>query len=221
MRRCPLCHSQDAAFFHQDKKRAFYACEHCGLIFADAGSHLPPAAEKHRYGRARANAKQRQLAQFILPLLSQLAQQQAGRLRGLNFGRVLDDASLSNLEAAGHTLKQYDPFFAPDHEALRQRYDFVCSYRVFEHFQDPLKEWSLISRLLNPGGWLAISTPLLTDLAGFAKWHYKNNLTHVSFYQRRTFEFLAQKGDFALLFAAKDLILMQKTSESGINRDPI
>lgn len=95
---------------------------------------------------------------------------------------------------------------------LKQEYDFICCYRVFEHFQYPIKEWTLLSRLLHPGGWLAISTPLLTELDGFAKWHYKNNLTHVSFYQRQTFEYLANNSDFELLFAAKDLVLMQKTS---------
>ncbi len=187
-------------------------CESCGLTFADANSHLPPSAAKQRYGRSRIASKQRQLALFILPLLAQIQQQQQGRLVGLNFGRVLDNASLSTIESEGHTLRQYDPFFAPNHDVLRQEYDFICCYRVFEHFQNPITEWSLLTRLLRSGGWLAISTPLLIDLEGFAKWHYKNNLTHVSFYQRHTFEYLANNSDFELLFAANDLVLMQKTS---------
>lgn len=212
MRRCPLCHSTQTLLLLQDKKRCFYICQTCGLTFADANSHLPPAAEKQRYGRSRIASKQRQLSQFILPLLTQIQLQQKGSLTGLNFGRVLDQTSLATIESAGHTFKQYDPFFAPDHEPLKQDYDFICCYRVFEHFQYPFKEWRLLTRLLKPGGWLAISTPLLIDLEGFAKWHYKNNLTHVSFYQRLTFEYLASNSDFELLFAAKDLVLMQKTS---------
>ncbi|MCL1092010.1 class I SAM-dependent methyltransferase [Shewanella profunda] len=212
MRRCPLCHNSQTYILLQDKKRSFYVCVTCGLTFADANSHLPPTAEKQRYGSSRAPSKQRQLSQFILPLLKQIQHQQAGHLLGLNFGRILDDASLETIEDAGHKLNQYDPFFAPDHETLKQEYDFICCYRVFEHFQNPMKEWSLLSRLLRPGGWLAISTPLLIDLDSFAKWHYKNNLTHVSFYQRHTFEYLAKNSDFELLFAAKDLVLMQKTS---------
>lgn len=210
MPRCPLCQHSQTRKLHQDKKRSFFLCETCGLTFADASSHLPPAAEKQRYGRAGIAAKQKPLSQFILPLLTQLQTQHVGGLTGLNFGRILDNSSLTTIEAAGHTLKQYDPFFAPDHQVLKQEYDFVCCYRVFEHFQHPLKEWNLLSRLVTPGGWLAISTPLLTELTGFAKWHYKSNLTHVSFYQRQTFEYLASHSDFALLFAAKDLVLMQK-----------
>ncbi|MCH1929821.1 class I SAM-dependent methyltransferase [Shewanella sp. A25] len=212
MRRCPLCQNTQTVLLLQDKKRSFYVCQTCGLAFADAKSHLPPAAERQRYGRSRIASKQRQLSQFILPFLEQMQQHQKGSLIGLNFGRILDQDSLISIERAGHTLNQYDPFFAPDHETLKQEYDFICCYRVFEHFQYPVKEWSLLSRLLKPSGWLAISTPLLVDLEGFAKWHYKNNLTHVSFYQRQTFEHLAHNSDFELLFAAKDLVLMQKTS---------
>ena len=212
MRRCPLCHNSQTRLLYQDRKRSFYVCKTCELTFADANSHLPPAAEKQRYGRSRIASKQKQLSQFILPLLAQLEQQQAGSLLGLNFGRTLDNKSLATIENAGHKLNQYDPFFAPNHDALKQQYDFICFYRVFEHFQYPIKEWALLTRLLRCGGWLAISTPLLTELDGFAKWHYKNNLTHVSFYQRETFEYLANNSDFELLFAAKDLVLMQKTS---------
>lgn len=212
MRRCPLCHNSQTYILLQDKKRSFYVCMTCGLTFADPSSHLPPTAEKQRYSCSRVTSKQRQLSQFILPLLEQLQYQHAGSLLGLNFGRILDQTSLTTIESAGHTLNQYDPFFAPAHHTLKQQYDFICCYRVFEHFQYPLKEWSLLTRLLRPGGWLAISTPLLVDLEGFAKWHYKNNPTHVSFYQRQSFEHLAKTSHFELLFAAKDLVLMQKTS---------
>ncbi len=109
--------------------------------------------------------------------------------------------------------------FAADHQLLHHQYDFICCFRVFEHFRTPAKEWSLIETLLKPGGWLAISTPLLTSLTAFAKWHYKNNPTHVSFYQQQTFAYLASQGKFKLIFAAQDFILMQKTSGSAITRD--
>ncbi|NKF52065.1 class I SAM-dependent methyltransferase [Shewanella sp. WXL01] len=218
---CPLC-SHQADFFIQDKKRAFYLCLHCGLVFAAPSSHLLPNVERQRYGRANKAAKQKQLSQFVFPLLAQITQQQPQtHLTGLNFGRVLDENSIDEINAAGHTLNQYDPFFAANPEVLKQDYDFVCCYRVFEHFRSPQKEWRLLSQLVRPGGWLAISTPLLSNLNQFAKWHYKTNPTHVSFYQQATFEYMAAVSGFDLLFASKDFILMQKPSESDIKRNPI
>ncbi|WP_144211689.1 methyltransferase domain-containing protein [Shewanella donghaensis] len=217
MIKCPLC-SQTAEFFIQDKKRAFYSCSQCSLVFANPQSHLMPAAQLQRYGRANKAAKQKQLVQFIEPLLSQISAQQSGSLVGLNFGRVMDRVSLDKIELAGHHLYQYDPFAKTDQQLFKQQYDFICCYRVLEHFQQPAKEWQLLSKLLKPDGWLAINTSLLTDLNNFSKWHFKNNPTHVSFYRQQTFEYLAQHSEFKLLFAAKELVLMQKSSKSGIKR---
>lgn len=194
-----------------------YKCHHCQLVFSDAASHLPPIVEKQRYQKS-GRGKQPALTQFLISLISQCEQDSNTPLSGLNFGRVLEPNSLSNIGYHQHKLSQYDPFFAPDHELLKQHYDYICCYKVFEHFRFPFKEWSLLGDMLKPGGWLAISTKLLTDIGSFDKWHHKNNLTHVSFYQRSTFEYLAQQAGFKLLFAPNDLILVQKPSESDITR---
>lgn len=188
------------------------------LLFADANSHLPPNAELKKYQSA--NNKHKPMQQLILSLVTQLEQLNKQHLVGLNFGRVVAESVVNELTDKGHQLHQYDPFFAPDHQLLKQQYDFICCYKVFEHFRAPSREWHLLCSILKPGGWIAINTQLITELNGFAKWHHKNNLTHVSFYQQATFQFLAKKADFALLFASNDLILVQKPSKSDITRDP-
>ena len=219
MLRCPLCHNENTSLFNQDRKRSIYICHHCQLVFSDANSHLPPQVEKKRYQRS-ASKYQKPLKQFLLSLVQQIAQETDQALIGLNFGRLADTQTLDTIRALGHDLRQYDPYFAPDHSLLKQEYDFICCYRVFEHFRFPSKEWSLLCKLLKPGAWLAINTKLLTEIHAFDRWHHKNNLTHVSFYQPETFEFLAEQAGFRLLFAANDLILVQKPSGSAIKRDP-
>lgn len=216
MRRCPLCLSGHCQLFFEDRKRCLYHCHQCELVFADANSHLPPNAETQKYRLA--NNKSKLLSQFMFDLVSQCETGEQALL-GLNFGRTLDPKSLQRVTKRGHQINQYDPSIAPWNRELKQQYDFICCYRVFEHFRYPNKEWRLLCELIKPGGWIAINTPLLTDLAGFDKWHHKNNLTHVSFYQRQSFKYLADKADFKLLFAANDLILVQKPSGSGITRD--
>ncbi|WOT05286.1 methyltransferase domain-containing protein [Shewanella youngdeokensis] len=215
MRRCPLCFSDNSTLFFENKKRCLYHCQLCKMVFADANSHLPPNAEQQQYRRA--NNKRRQLSQFLFELVSQCETSEKPLL-GLNFGRTLDSKSLRRITQRGHQINQYDPSIAPWNKQLMQHYDFICCYRVFEHFRLPNKEWALISELIKPGGWIAISTPLLTELNGFDKWHHKNNLTHVSFYQQQSFKYLAESVGFKLLFAANDLILVQKPSGSDITR---
>ncbi|GGZ13759.1 MULTISPECIES: methyltransferase domain-containing protein [Shewanella] len=212
MQHCPLCHHDSISQVFDNRRRHFFECQTCALVFAAPGSYLLPAAEKQRYGRAGRDGKQKQLAQFIATLLQQLQTLQSNTLEGLNFGRVLAPALLLPIQQAGHQLHQYDPFFAPEHQLLRRQYDFISCYRVFEHFHLPAKEWQIIVQALKPGGWLAISTPLLQSTAMFAKWHYKNNPTHVSFYQPQTFAYLAAHSCLQLIFAQKDFVLMQKAS---------
>lgn len=205
----------------QDKKRSFYHCPHCEFVFANSLNFLPPEVKRTRYIKAQTNAKQAKLLLFVQALSSQLSQLNTGQLTGLNFGRSLPDESYDLLASNNHHIFNYDPFLSEDLGTLRQSYDFVCSYHVIEHFANPRKEWLTLSRLIKPEGWLAISTKILTNLSGFAKWHHKNNPTHVSFYQPQTFQFLADLYGFKLLFATDELILMQKTSKSDIKRDLI
>ncbi len=188
------------------------------LLFADANSHLPPKAELNKYQTA--TQKHKATSQLILSLVGQIEQESKAPLTGLNFGRVVTPALIDELAINGHQLYQYDPFFAPQHKVLKQQYDFICCYKVFEHFRFPNREWRLLCSLLKPGGWMAINTQLLTELTGFSKWHHKNNLTHVSFYQQATFQYLAYQAEFKLLFASNDLILVQKPPKSDITRDP-
>ncbi|WP_404948371.1 methyltransferase domain-containing protein [Shewanella sp. SR44-3] len=207
--------------FLQDKKRTFYDCQQCAFVFADPTDHrmaINPQqiTSSKSYGRQQKMTQQRQASQFVLPLLAQLSDLTGANLVGLNFGSHLDSHTLDRVQASGHQLMQFDPFNATEQTALEQEYDFVCSYKVFERFKRPLTQWNLLSSLVKPHGWLAIGTALLTDKSHFAKWHHKNNPAHVSFYQHKTFEYLATQGQFKLLFAAKELVLMQKAANSGI-----
>lgn len=219
MHHCPLCKNKNVEFFYQDKKRAFFKCNQCQLIFSNVFTHRPPVSLQKLGSEKNAAKKQTLLTRFILSLLSQLESLSDDKLIGLNYGRVLDDSNLGLINSAGHHLSQFDPIYAPNHQLLKHDYDFICCYQVFEHFKNPNQEWHLLQRMLKPGALLAINIQLLKQAELFAKWHHKNNLNNVCFYQAKTFNHLAQKSDFTLLFATNDLILMQKPSGSVIKPD--
>jgi 2-polyprenyl-3-methyl-5-hydroxy-6-metoxy-1,4-benzoquinol methylase len=96
------------------------------------------------------------------------------------------------MEERGHHMTVYDPLFAPDISALERQYDFVTCTEVVEHFHQPAREFELLASLVRPGGVLAIMTSLLHDGIDFQKWHYRRDPTHVSFYRRHTFIWLAR-----------------------------
>ena len=53
-------------------------------------------------------------------------------------------------------------------------------------------------------------TKLVIDQNTFAQWHYKNDPTHVRFYSKETFEFLAKYLKASVDFIGEDVIILQK-----------
>lgn len=107
-------------------------------------------------------------------------------------------------------MSTYDPFYAPTLKVLERSYDIVTCTEAIEHFHSPHVEWALFNKLVAPGGVLAIMTKRVLDKARFVNWHYKNDITHVSFFSEKTFEYLAQRDGYDVKFPANDVVLMKK-----------
>ena len=113
-------------------------------------------------------------------------------------------------EELGHTVAIYDHFYAKNPVALQQPYDFITATEVVEHLHDPATILSKLWTLLRPNGFLGLMTKLVQDQDAFAKWHYKNDLTHVCFFSKGTFEWLANQWQARLEFFHNDVILLSK-----------
>jgi hypothetical protein len=117
------------------------------------------------------------------------------------------------LTEAGHSIQLYDPFFHADASALERTYDFITCTEVAEHFHRPASEFARLNALLRPGGWLGIMTCFLTDDERFANWHYRQDVTHVVFYRRETFQCIAAQFGWHCEIPATDVVLMRKDIE--------
>jgi len=132
------------------------------------------------------------LSRLALPLLDRL---ELNQRRGLDYGC---------------SMSLFDPFFFPSPTVLAKRYDFITSTEVFEHFKHPAKELESILSLLEPRGILAVMTKLSTGNADFSRWHYRFDATHVSFFSRATFKYIADRYHLDCEIVGKDVILLQK-----------
>lgn len=212
MQTCPLCHHHGADTFHQDKRRQYFRCGECALIFADPAARLSPEEEKAHYDLHENNPEDQGYRGFLnrlaAPLLERVG---APALHGLDFGCGPGPTLSLMLAEAGHQMAIYDPYFAADPSVLATQYDFVTCTEAIEHFYTPAKEWGLLLSLVKPGGWLGLMTKLAKDADAFAQWHYKNDPTHVSFFSRETFHYLAQRDGLDVEFVGNDVILLRKT----------
>lgn len=207
---CPLCRASQSQCFFRDKRRDYWRCDVCALVFVLPEFFLDASSEKQQYDlheNAEGDHGYRQfLGRLAEPLLTRLKPDAIG----LDFGCGPAPVLANMLRDVGHRVALYDYFYMRDEKVWQKTYDFVTATEVLEHLHAPQSELARLWSVLNPGGYLALMTKLVIDLEVFSRWHYKNDPTHVCFFSKETFEWWAKKHAAEIEFIGKDVILLRK-----------
>lgn len=206
---CPVC-AHPADHFLTVGGRDYLRCPICQARFLDPAQHLSRDDEYAHYLHHENDPDDPRYRRFLSKLANPLMARLAPASHGLDYGCGPGPALAAMLQEAGHDVKVYDPFFAPDSTPLTGTYDFITCTEVAEHFHRPDLELARLRDMIRPGGWLAIMTCFQTDDARFADWHYRNDPTHVVFYRDDTFRHLARDWGWCCDIPAKDVVLMQR-----------
>ena len=206
---CPLCHHDQLALFHQDKKRPYFQCQQCQLVTVPAAFYLDEVAEKAFYdlhdNTVADTGYQRFLSRTLHPVLNVIADDAKGLDYGCGEGAVLSKMAAEH----GIIVNNYDLFYFPDQGQLQQQYDFVTMTEVIEHIADAQQVFKQLQGLLKPSGLLAIMTKRVRDHAGFIHWHYKHDPTHINFYSEATFKWIAQTYQWQLEIIDNDVVFFR------------
>ncbi len=206
---CPLC-SSSAKNYHHDKSRAYFQCPNCRLVFVQTGAFLSAQEEKSRYDLHQNSPDDTAYRKFLSRMCDPMVNRLSMGSRGLDFGCGPGPTLSVMFEELGYPMTIYDPFYAADESVLAIEYDFVTATEVVEHLQNPKQSLNRMWRCIKPGGYLGIMTKLVIDQEAFAKWHYKNDDTHICFYSKETFGWLSRQWQTEPVFAGKDIIICQK-----------
>ena len=206
---CSLCGEPTAYFWH-DSRREYRACPNCGLLQVPATYHLCDADEKAQYDWHENDIGDAGYRRFLSRLLDPLLKQLPAHAEGMDFGCGPGPALAAMLQEHGFATSLYDKFYHTDPAPLRHKHDFITATEVVEHLAQPGRVLDALWEQLRPGGLLGIMTRRFTDPEAFKRWHYKNDPTHICFFQRRTFEYLAQRWHAQLDFPGQDVVIMQK-----------
>ncbi len=207
---CPLCRTMGAEEFAIDKQRSYFHCLVCSLVFVPKSQFLSEEEEKSRYDLHQNNSDDPEYRKFLNRLFAPMQERLAPKSVGLDFGSGPGPTLSVMFEEAGHTVELYDYFYAKKPEVLEKEYDFITATEVIEHLHNPRKELKKLWQCLKPGGHLGVMTKLVLDRDAFEKWHYKNDDTHVVFFSRQTFEWLASKRKAEITFIGDDVIILKK-----------
>lgn len=207
---CVLCRHDNTELFFKDTGRLYFQCPSCRLVFVPEEFHLTPSEEKAEYDLHRNQPDDPDYCRFLSRLVEPLSERLTPESHGLDLGCGPGPALSMLMEKKGHEMDLFDPFYHNDPDVFTTRYDFICASEVVEHFRFPEKEFSILSGLLKPGGWLGIMTKMVSDREAFKNWHYIRDFTHICFYSKPTFEYLAGYFSADLEFISNDVILLRK-----------
>lgn len=180
-------------------------------MFVPPSQFLSAEDEKKRYDLHQNSPEDAGYCAFLKRLIIPLQNCLPPKGMGLDFGSGPTPTISLMFEQAGHTMTLFDYFYHPDSGALKKQYDFITATEVLEHLHDPGKELERLWTCLKLGGHLGIMTQYAGSRDAFSTWHYKNDMTHVCFFSRSTFTWLARKWDAEMTFPDEGVIIFRKT----------
>jgi len=206
---CPLC-GQAADAYYRDKKRPYFRCINCHLVFVEPEFFLSVKDEKSRYDFHENSPRNQGYRRFLSKMRDPIMERVPVGSCGLDFGSGPGPTLSIMFEEKGYPTAIYDPLYASDESVLKNKYDFVTSTEVVEHLRTPAASLNKMWRCVRTGGYLGIMTRLLINKNAFSDWHYKNDDTHICFFSRETFVWLSRQWQSELEFEGNDIMIYKK-----------
>ncbi|AWL10525.1 Pseudouridine kinase [Saliniradius amylolyticus] len=207
---CPLCRSNNYQHYHSDPRRDYYQCQSCQLVYVPDEQRLDAHAEKAEYDLHNNQPDDPGYRRFLSRITVPVCQRVTPASRGLDFGSGPCPVLAMMLTEQGFDMTCYDPFYAPETQALKRRYDFITSTEVVEHLFEPGKELARLLDCLRPRGQLFIMTKRVIDHSRFQHWHYKNDPTHVCFFSDASFHWFAERHQLQLSLLGPDVVVLTR-----------
>ena len=195
---CPLCNNS-GKIFYSSKRHTFNQCDICKSIYLDNSFFLNTEKEKERYEEHNNNVNDKKYQKFVSPITSAIFNNHTKDEKGLDFGAGTGPVIAKVLSSKNYNLSLYDPFFHNNKELLNNKYNYIASCEVIEHFHKPYKEFALLKSLLNNEGHLYLMTNIYNDSIDFRTWYYKDDKTHVFIYTKETLQWIKKEFGFKSL----------------------
>lgn len=201
---------EHATLFAEDSQRSYLRCKNCNLIFVSHNQHISKEEEKKRYDQHNNDPADPEYRMFLNQLIEPFISKLSPGATGLDFGSGPGPTVSVMLEEKGFPTKNYDPFYADDQNLLKQTYDFVTCTETVEHFRNSPKNWAQLVGLVKKNGWLGVMTEFTDEVEEFSKWHYRWDPTHICFYSKQTFQWIAEHFNLEAKFPCRRVVIFRK-----------
>ena len=165
----------------------------------DENDRLGADDEKKRYSFHQNSIDDEGYVTFLGRVIEPMMKYLSEGMKGLDYGCGQNPVLAQIIKDKGFECDFYDPFFFPQCN-FEGKYDFIFATECFEHFFNPCHELDKICTMLNSDGILGIMTEFLPQNTDFADWYYKNDPTHVCFFDGKSINFICEKYNFKELY---------------------
>ena len=200
--KCKICGSSTREI-HHPMFGNYHHCLVCDFISKDKDFIVTPKEEFEMYENHNNSIDDPRYVEFFYKFLNRAVFDYVGEGKeGFDFGSGPSPVLAQILEEYhGYRMDIYDLFYATDKSYVGKRYDLITSTEVVEHLEDPMPYFKLFAELLKDDGILAIMTLFhIKDQEDFKEWHYIRDHTHISFYTRKTFEYIAKVVGLKIIY---------------------
>ena len=109
---CPLCGEKKSSSFHSEKRRDYYRCKVCQLVFVPPSQHLNIREEKAEYDLHQNDPDDADYRRFLSRLFVPVRSCLKPDWQGLDFGSGPGPALSLMFAESGFPMVLYDPFYA-------------------------------------------------------------------------------------------------------------
>ena len=205
--KCILCES---TLIETYQNEILLKCQNCALVFKVSSQLLSKEKEEQRYLLHKNTIEDVGYLKFLEPVLKRIVGNYQKDSKGLDYGSGPTPVLTELLTRSGYHVIPYDPFFSNININDLTAINFITCTEVAEHFYNPKKEFQNIFSILAPLGQLLLMTELYTAKTDFTKWYYAQDITHVSFYCRKTLDYLARMYSSQLVEVTDRVFEFQK-----------
>jgi 2-polyprenyl-3-methyl-5-hydroxy-6-metoxy-1,4-benzoquinol methylase len=204
--KCTLC-GEDASLFKTYREKNYYSCVNCRAVVLHPDYYPSPEVEKKRYLEHNNDVDDPKYQKFVEPVVSGVKEYFTPDHSGLDFGAGTGPVITKLLRESGYNIKLYDPYFWNEPERLEDTYDYIAACEVIEHFVNPYEEFKLLKSLLKNNGKLFCKTSIFSYDMNFEEWKYKDDFTHLIFYNVNSLKWIEKTFKFSKLTITDQLIV--------------
>jgi hypothetical protein len=196
---CLVCSSSSLRLLKTPRKK-FFRCGGCGFSFLHPDFLPSEEAALARYTLHQNDDDNEGYHHYISKIIDR-ALFYAGNVETVvDWGSGPNPLASKIMREKGLSVFSWDPNFSANENPRKAFYDAGICIEAAEHFINPQKDFAAFFAALKLGAYAFIHTHLApNDDDDFLRWWYTEDITHVSFYNKRSLEILGNMNRAKLI----------------------